>query len=401
MKSRKEVLERIDRLGMEERAQLDRLEKSGKPESLDLDPTEKDQYEKRAADIDAAEKELSALEAFESRKAKATEREERVRRTPVEKPEHATDPALKGDGSFERFIRTGEARGLQLGDDKKGGYLAPKEFVQEIIKDETEIAPFRQVARTISTTRQSVQIPRRTASFGAVWTGEQTARTETDGLRYGLHEINTHELVAIVDVTNWMLEDSAFDIEAQIRMEIAEQFGVAEATSFITGNNIAKPWGVTVDTAITDTNSGSNGDFDADDLIDLVYGLKGVYQANSLWMFNRTTLRKIRKLKSNNEYLWAPSDSTPNTLVRGLAPTILGRPYAIAPEMSSTGTTGNISVIVGDFRRGYAIVDHVNMQILRDPYTQASTGNVRFWARRRVGGQVILGEAIRRMKEST
>jgi len=37
---------------------------------------------------------------------------------------------------------------------------------------------------------------------------------------------------------------------------------------------------------------------------------------------------------------------------------------------------------------------------LRDPFTQATTGNVRYIARRRVGGQVILAEAIIKQKVS-
>ncbi len=402
MKKRSEILARIDQLAMEERAQLDRLEKEGKPELLETDPTEKDQYDKRAADIEAAEKELESLDRFESRQKTAREREERLKRTPVTVPvQTQTQSGDAWRGDFRHFIRTGETRGLMTGDDKKGGNLAPKEFVAEIIKDETEICPFRALARVRGTSRLAVQMPRRTAQFSAVWAGEATARTETDGLRFGLHEVQTMEMVAVVDCSNWMMEDADFDMEAMIREEVAEQFAVAETTAFIVGNGNAKPWGVTVDTAVTDTTSGSNGDFDADDLIDLLYGLKGVYQQNATWLFNRTTLRKIRKLKANNEYIWAPADMYPNNITRGLSATILGRPYQIAPEMQNTGTTGNISVIVGDFRRGYLILDHVSMRILRDDYTQAGSGNVRFWARRRVGGQIIQGEAIRRLKEST
>jgi HK97 family phage major capsid protein len=40
------------------------------------------------------------------------------------------------------------------------------------------------------------------------------------------------------------------------------------------------------------------------------------------------------------------------------------------------------------------IVDRVSMAVLRDPFTQATTGNVRYIARRRVGGQIIQAEAI-------
>jgi len=44
------------------------------------------------------------------------------------------------------------------------------------------------------------------------------------------------------------------------------------------------------------------------------------------------------------------------------------------------------------------IVDRVAMAVLRDPFTQATSGNVRYIARRRVGGQVVQAEAIVKQK---
>ena len=58
-------------------------------------------------------------------------------------------------------------------------------------------------------------------------------------------------------------------------------------------------------------------------------------------------------------------------------------------------------VLFGDFNRGYMVVDRVQLAVLRDPFTQATSGNVRYVARRRVGGQVIQAEAIRKLKCST
>ena len=396
---RKELLAKLTQLHTEERAQLDRLEAAGTPEKLDLDPTEKEQYEKRAADIEKTENEITATEKYEQRQQLSREREERMRKTPVTVPARTADPTPI-DEAFKRYLLTGEQRGLQVGDDSKGGYLATKEFENVILKTETEMAPFRALARVRTTSKKSLQTPRRTGQFAAVWATELSTRSETAGLTYGLHDTPNHELVARVDITNDMLEDSDFNIESEIQMETAEQFAVAETIGFITGSGNGRPWGVTIDTSITNTLSGSNGDFDGDDLIDLLYSLKGVYQNNATWGFNRTTMRKIRKLKANNEYIWAPTDTYPNNITQGAAGTLLGRPYMIFPEMQSTGTTGNVSVIVGDFRRGYTIVDRLGLQVLRDPYTAAETGQVRFWARRRVGGQVMMAEAINRLQES-
>ncbi len=55
-------------------------------------------------------------------------------------------------------------------------------------------------------------------------------------------------------------------------------------------------------------------------------------------------------------------------------------------------------ILFGDFKRGYVIVDRIAIAVLRDPFTQASNGAVRFHARKRVGGQVVMAEAIKKQK---
>ena len=55
-------------------------------------------------------------------------------------------------------------------------------------------------------------------------------------------------------------------------------------------------------------------------------------------------------------------------------------------------------VAYGDFQRGYSLVDRIAMDMLRDPYTQATSGNIRFIFRRRMGGMVTMPEAIRKLK---
>ena len=44
-------------------------------------------------------------------------------------------------------------------------------------------------------------------------------------------------------------------------------------------------------------------------------------------------------------------------------------------------------------QRAYQIVDRIQVTVQRDPYTQQTAGAVRFLARKRVGGQVVLAQA--------
>jgi len=90
-------------------------------------------------------------------------------------------------------------------------------------------------------------------------------------------------------------------------------------------------------------------------------------------------------------YVWQPG------LALGKPNTIDGDPYVEVPDMPNEGA-GAFPVAYGDFQRGYTLVDRIQMSMLRDPYTQATVGNIRFMFRRRLGGQVTLAEAFRKLK---
>jgi len=290
-----------------------------------------------------------------------------------------------------------DMKALTVGADPTAGYLAPVEYAREIIKGEVEFSPLREVARIRQTARRAVQIPRRRGQFAAVWTAESGTRSETEGLSYGLEEIPTHELYALVDVSEQMMEDSEFDLEAELAQEFAEQFAVAEGAALVAGDGAGKPEGLLQAAEVSESNSGSaasiaDANGQADGLIDLYHGVKTGYAVRGVWLLNRATLGAVRKLKDGqNNYVWQPG------LANGVPNTILGQPYVEVPDMPDVAPDAT-PIAFGDLRRGYTIVDRISLSVLRDPFTQATSGNVRFIARRRVGGQVVLPEALRKLK---
>ncbi|MFQ5954714.1 MAG: phage major capsid protein [Kiloniellales bacterium] len=309
--------------------------------------------------------------------------------------------------AFAGFLRKGterlapdEVKALTVSNDTTGGFLAPPEYVREIIKGETEISPIRAVARVRQTGNRAVQVPKRTGQFAAQWTGEVETRAETTGLTYGLEELPTHELYALVDISQQDLEDAEFNLEEELGQEFAEQFSLAEGTAFVSGNGVKQPAGFMADSTVASDNSGSaatvaDANGQANGLIDLFHNLKTAYARNGTWLLSRKTLGAVRKLKdANNNYVWQPG------LAMGMPATILGAPYVEAPDMPDEAANA-FPIAFGDFRRAYLIVDRIQMSVLRDPFTQATSGSVRFIARRRVGGQVVLAEAIRKLKCST
>tara|TARA_Y100001972_G_scaffold92910_1_gene113822 strand:+ start:69 stop:1289 length:1221 start_codon:yes stop_codon:yes gene_type:complete len=305
--------------------------------------------------------------------------------------------------AFDKFVRKGienlepdEKKALTVSNDSTGGYLAPPEYVRELLKTVTEISPIRTIARVRTTGQRSVQIPKRSGQFAANWVAEQGTRSETTGYNVALEEVPAHELYALVDISEQNLEDTVFDLEAEMQSEFAEQFAKAEGTAFVSGDSIGKPEGLLTNSSVSEVNSGNGTALLADGLITLVHSIKSEYSNNGSFVFNRTTLAAIRKLKDTaGQYVFQAGMS----LQGGVPNTILGFPYVQATDMPDVAANA-FPVLFGDFSRAYMIVDRVALAVQRDPFTQATSGNVRYVARRRVGGQVVQAEAIVKQKVS-
>lgn len=316
----------------------------------------------------------------------------------VGKAANDNEPSIERK-AFESFIRHGaermpteEVKALVVSDDTRGGYLAPAEFTTEIIKNLVEISPVRQAARVGSTAASSVILPKRTGTPTASWVGETETRSETQST-YGQVEIPVHEMAAYCDVSVQLLEDAAINVEAEVASDLAEEFGRLEASALLLGNGFKKPVGIMAAAGVTEVNSGGASSLSADSLINMMYDLPAFYRNQGAWMMNGTTLAAIRKLKESGTgaYVWQPS------LAAGQPETILGRPVVEAVDMPDIEADA-FPIVFGDFNRAYRIYDRVAMSMLRDPYTQATTGKVRFHSRRRVGADVVLAEAIRKLK---
>ena len=285
-----------------------------------------------------------------------------------------------------------EYKSLSVSNDTTGGYLAPSEYVRDIIKTVTEISPARQLARIRTTGAKSILLPKRTGQFAAVWVAEQGTRSETTGLNWGMLEIFTHEMYALIEISEQNLEDSAFNLAGEISFEATEQFAVAEGAAFVSGTGIGKPEGFMTNSGVSSVNSGSAALITADSLFTAKHTLKTAYTRNANWVLNRTTLGAVRKLKDGNgDYLWQSG------LASGKPNTLDGDPYVEVPDMPSEGAN-TYPIAYGDFQRAYTLVDRVAMSMLRDPYTQATSGNIRFLFRRRLGGMVVQPEAIVKIK---
>lgn len=284
-----------------------------------------------------------------------------------------------------------EVKFLRQGDNTQGGYLAPAEYANEIIKKITEVSPVRSVARIIATTRKEIQFPKRTGLVSGGWVGEAQTASQSNST-YGEETIKAEKLMVYTDISFELLNDSVFNMRNEITSDIAEDMAKIEGSAFVSGNGVNKPQGLLSASGIGETNTGSATALTGDSL----YAIQGEIPTgyNLAWMLNRKTLNAhIRTLKdSYGQYLFVPSIGT-----RDIPNTIAGVPYVLANDMPDVGA-GTFPIILGDYRKCYYIVDNVNFELIEDPYTQATSGKRRFIVYKRTGGQVVLTEGLRKLK---
>jgi HK97 family phage major capsid protein len=273
-----------------------------------------------------------------------------------------------------------------------GGFLVPPEFLAEIDRNLVQFSPMRSLARVIQVSTNSVLLPKRTSNLTATWAAETDAETVTNAV-YGQNDLTVYEMKCFADVSNRLIEDSAFDINAELSLDLGQAFGQLEGQSFVsgTGDSFKQPLGLIGSTITTSTTAGTTA-ITAAELINFFYSLPSPYAANATWIANRATIGYLRQIVNTaGFYVWQGplagiDQADPNTL--------LGRPVVEFPGMPNIGA-GAFPVAFGDFNSGFRIADRVGLAILRDPYSQQTAGNVRFHARRRVGGMVTKAEAIR------
>ena len=278
---------------------------------------------------------------------------------------------------------------LQIGTDSEGGYLVPDEYERTLVEALEEENVFRQLAKVIRTSSGDRKIPVVATKGTASWIDEEGAYLESDD-SFGQVSIGAYKVGTMIKVSEELLNDSVFDLEAYISREFARRIGAKEEEAFFTGDGSGKPLGVLAATggAETGVTAASATAITADELIDLFYSLKAPYRRNAVWVLNDSTIKAIRKLKDNQgQYLWQPS------LTAGAPDLLLGKPVRTSAYMPAIAADAK-TVAFGDFSY-YWIADRQGRSFNRLNELYAATGQVGFLASQRVDGKLVLPEAIK------
>lgn len=278
---------------------------------------------------------------------------------------------------------------LQEGTDSEGGFLVPDEFEHTLIESLEEENIFRKLAHVITTSTGDRKIPVVASKGSASWVDEEGTINDSDDA-FTQVSIGAYKLGTLIKVSNELLNDSVFNLEAYISKEFGRRIGTKEEEAFFNGNGVGKPVGIFNATggAQTGITTASATEIKADEIIDLFYSLKASYRKKAVWIVNDSTIKAIRKLKdANGNYLWQPA------LTSGTPDTLLGRPVYTSSYVP-TIAAGAKTIAFGDFSY-YWIADRQGRNFKKLSELYAATDQTGFVATQRVDGKLILPEAIK------
>lgn len=284
---------------------------------------------------------------------------------------------------------------LSEGVDSEGGYLVPDEFEHTLVDALADQNVMRGLVKVIQTTSGDRKIPVVSTHGSASWLDEGKPYVESDEA-FSQVSLSAFKLGTFLKISEELLNDSAFSVEAYLATEFARRIGAAEEEAFLVGDGKGKPTGLLAATggAEAAVTTAKATDITADELIDLHYSLRAPYRKNAVWLTNDSTVKAIRKLKDGNgQYLWQPAltATTPDT--------VLGRPVhtsVFVPEIKAGAKT----VAFGDLGY-YWIADRQGRSFKRLNELFATTGQVGFLASQRLDGKLILPEAVKVLTQKT
>ena len=256
---------------------------------------------------------------------------------------------------LQRGYQKIENRAQTTNTNAAGGFTVPTEVQSEIIRAMALYGPMYDptVTRELVTTGgYALPFPtvNDTANTGAATTQGTTLTDDGSGdVVFGQRQLDAFSYATPwIRVSKELTDDSLQVMESLLGSLLGERLGRLANAQLTTGTGSSAPNGI-VTASTLGVTAASTTAFTADEIIDAEHSVDAAYRMspNFGFMFHDLVLRAIRKLKDGQgNYLWAAGN-----FQQGVPPTINGRRFYVNNAMSSTFTTGQRLIVVGDFSK--------------------------------------------------
>jgi HK97 family phage major capsid protein len=360
-------------------------------ESRDLTADEEVRYNTIMDDMDKLKVKIDRDERHESLKADLEQRE--GRQTDAEKRDNekqgGNQKELEYRSAFANFLEKGidgvtaeersivlENRALASGTGSAGGFTIPQGFYNDLIEAQKAFGGMRTVARILPTAGGnplSIPTVNTTAQVGAILAESATAGSADPvfaQLSLGAYKYTSNIVLVPIE----LIQDSAFNLEAYLRVELARRIARITNTHFTVGTGAGQPTGVMTGAVLgKQGTTGQTTSVIYDDLIDLIHSVDPAYRGQSQFMFADSSLKAIKKLKdSQGRPLFLPG------MAVNEPDTINGYRYTINQDVAAMAASAK-SIAFGDFSN-FVIRDVMDVQLVRFGEKFMDSGQIGFVA---------------------
>lgn len=276
-----------------------------------------------------------------------------------------------------------------------GGFLVPFTLDPTIILTNNGATnPFRAIASQVSITTNNWNGVT-SAGVTAEWIAEATEVADASPT-FARPTITPAKADAYIQASMEVVADAG--MSGEISMLIADAKDRLEATAFAVGTGTNQPKGIVTALQLVTASrqagtSGAAGaaDFVIADMYALANALPPRSRPNSSWLAEQTIYNRIRRFGEAA----GPGAAFWTDLGPAIPSQLLGRPVYESSAMDNTIVSGSNDdiLIIGDFRRGYKIVDRMGLELVYNPLVLGSnrrpTGEVAWVAFWRVGGDAV------------
>ncbi len=239
-----------------------------------------------------------------------------------------------------------ERRDLSVGTNASGGYTIPEGFVRSLEHNMLAYGGMLQVASILRTSSgNDLHWPTVDDTANeAVVLAEATQVAAADPT-FSEVIFKAYKLTSkMVKISAELLEDSAFDLAAELGRMLGERLGRGQNSYYTTGTGTGQPTGV-LNAASLGVTAASGTAITADELLDLIHSIDPAYRTDARFMLHDQTLLAVRKLKDNNgQYIWNTS------VAAGEPDRIFGFPYTVNQKMPTIALSAK-TVLFGQFRQ--------------------------------------------------
>lgn len=254
-----------------------------------------------------------------------------------------------------------------------GSVTIPQEWANQIERYLGEGSVARNNSNVVTMTRNTLNVPKISASGSAYWVGEGSDITES-APTFANTQLVAKKLAGYVEVSPEVIEDMNADIIASITADMVDVLSVEETNQWLNGDGSAPAITGALQSSDATAVTMGTGDtafdkLDGDDLVDLVNAVPSRYRQGAAFFMSDYVFGLVRKLKdSSNRPLY-------QALTEAERGQLLGYPVVItqtAPDASDSAASTPF-ILFGNTKRGMLFGNRksISIEMSRDFKFQA------------------------------